>query len=260
MGRLFRSVAVYVALFLGATLSYAQTAYIELAVAPGVSFFRDMATSPLFYKGNTISFLGAWHLTKRSNEKMASAVYTFGTHSNNYNSTSNSARFYNIEFNFSQLYQINKLSNNKWRTKIGGGVVSTLNIRENKALMNNSLGIENISNVIFCSKISRDFFRLKHRELSLLFNLGVLNMNYRPGYAYNYMPSIGGSNVRSMTDHHFSINGFRLNSSIQYSKHLSNKNILRVAYIFDAYNAPGKYEPFNYAKHSLKFSLLFNYK
>ena len=273
---LCRTIAIYVALSLRATFSYSQSSYIELGIAPGLSFFRDKATSPLFYIGNTLSFIGAWHSTNNSNERLASISYTSGKHTNNYNNTNNSARFYNLELNFSKLYLLNRLSSDKWKTKIGAGVISTLNIRENKALMNNSLGIENISNIVFSTKITRDILHLfssktkfqygkknkspTKRELSFLLNIGIVNLNYRPGYAYNYLPSIDNSYVRNMSDHHLSINGFRLNSGIQYSKFLSNKNILRISYIFDAYNAPGQHEPFNYAKHSLKFSLLYNYK
>lgn len=274
MRSLFRIIALSVALLFGATFSYAQHRYIEIGVAPGLSLFRDKATSPLFYRGSTLTLVGAWHYSKNSTEKLASISYTFGNHNNKYNNTNNSAKFYNLEFNFSHLYQLNSFSSNRYKTKIGAGVVSTINIRENKALMNNSLGVENISNLLFSTKITRNIFTLKQKqskgsptmkkisapinELSLLLNLGVVNFNYRPGYAYNYMPSIGGSNIRSMTDHHLSLNGLRLSTGIEYSKSLSNKNILRLSYLFDAYSAPGKYEPFNYAKHSLKFSILFN--
>jgi len=261
MRSLFRTITICVAFFLGATFSYAQPAYIEIGVAPGLSFFRDKATSPLFYRGNTLSFIGAWHSTKNSNEKLASISFTWGKHTNNYNNTHNSAKLYNLEFTFSKLYLLNKFSSEKWKTKIGAGILSTLNIRENKALMNNSLGVENISNIVLSTKISKDISRLSSgKELAFLFNVGIVNLNYRPGYAYNYLPSIEDCYIRSMTNHHLSINGFRLNSGVQYSKMLSNRNILRISYLFDAYNAPGKHEPFNYAKHSLKFSLLFNYK
>lgn len=264
MRNLFRIIAIGVALTFGATFSWAQQAYIEIGVLPGVSTFRDMATSPLFYKGNTLSYMGAWHLNNKANEKLASLNYTFGKHTNRYNNTNNSAKFYSLELYYSQLYQLNKLSSNKWKTKIGAGVISSLNIRENKALMNNSLGIENISNILFATKASWDISRLDSKStkrcFSLFINIGVVNLNYRPGYAYNYMPSIGSAYVRSMTDHHLSLNGFRLNSILEYSRSVSNRNIVRVSYIFDAYNAPGKYEPFNYAKHSLKLSFLYKYK
>lgn len=266
MRSLFLKITLAVALLTRATVSYSQPAYIELGVALGYSLFKDNATSPLFYKGNTLSITGAWLLQKNTNEKLASINYTFGKHSNSYNNTNNSARFYNLEFSYLQLYLINKLSSKKLKVKIGAGVVSTLNIRENKALMNNSLGIESISNILFSTKLSRPIFKLKHKkstlvdELSLILNVGIINMNYRPGYAYNYMPSIKDSYVKNMTDYHFSLNGFRLNSTIQYFKQLQNKNILGFSYNFSAYNAPGKYEPFSYARHCIKLSFLLNYK
>lgn len=264
MRNLFRTITTGVALFLGATFSCAQSAFIEFGVVPGLSSFRDKATSPLFYNGNTLSFLGAWHFTNNSQEKLGSLSYTFGKHSNKYNNTNNSAKFYSFEVYYSQLYQLNKLSSNKWKTKIGAGIISTLNIRENKALMNNSLGIENISNIVFTTKASWDISHLNPKSIkrwvAVLLNVGIVNLNYRPGYAYNYMPSIGGPYIRYMTDHHLSLNGFRFNSVLEYSRSFANKNILKLSYIFDAYNAPGKYEPFNYARHSLKFSFLYNYR
>jgi len=131
--------------------------------------------------------------------------------------------------------------------------------------MNNSLGVENILNIMAASKVTLSVPRRKTlkptlRELSFSLAVGALNLNYRPGYAYNYIPQITGSEIKNLSDYQLSVNGFRILSRVDYTHYLFNGNGLKLSYLFDTYNAPGKYEPFHFARHSLQLSFLFNYR
>ncbi len=251
----------------GFAQSYKETAsslpdsrhsYIELSAGAGVSTFRDLATSPLFYQGASFSLSGGYLGADKKREVYAGASYHYGLLTGKFNNTSKSSSFYSLDLNHHTMYTLNKFSSAGWVIRCGWSVVSSTNIRENSALMNNSLGVENISNIMASGRVTRNL--VKKSSLSFTFNLGVLNMNYRPGYAYNYIPQITGSEISNFGDYKLSLNGFRIQSRIVYSRVFMNRNSARLTYLFDAYNAPGKFEPLNFIRHSLSLSLLFNYR
>lgn len=242
-----------------------SSSYIEFAAGAGITTFRDLATSPLFYSGASYTFTGGYLKVRKRVENHLACSYSFGLNTNNFNNTYKSATFNSLDINYSRLYRVNSLTSGRWITRVGLNLVNTTNIRENEALMNNSLGVENILNIMAASKLTLSVPRKKsikptQRELSLSLSLGALNLNYRPGYAYNYLPQITGSEIKNFGDYKISVNGFRILSRVDYTHFLFNGNGLRLSYLFDTYNAPGKYEPFHFARHSLQLSFLFNYK
>ncbi|PKO99931.1 MAG: hypothetical protein CVU13_00020 [Bacteroidetes bacterium HGW-Bacteroidetes-8] len=253
-----------------------SSSYIEFSGGAGITTFRDLATSPLFYNGASYTFTGGHYRLNNRVETHLGCSYSFGLNINNFNNTYKSATFYSLDINYSRLYRVNALSVGRWNTKAGVNLVNTTNIRENEALMNNSLGVENILNIMAASKLTLSVPRIKsrpikilfirkilkpaQRELSLSLGLGALNLNYRPGYAYNYLPQITGSEIKNFGDYKLSVNGFRILSRVDYTHYLYNGNGLKLSYLFDTYNAPGKYEPFHFARHSLQLSFLFNYR
>jgi hypothetical protein len=54
--------------------------------------------------------------------------------------------------------------------------------------------------------------------------------------------------------------GFRLNSALDYTVHLHNKNAVQFSYIWDAYHTGGHHDNFEMAAHILKISLLYGLK
>lgn len=254
----------------------ANKSFIEIGIGAGNSLFRDKATSPLFYDG--FSGSGSVGVLKSGITELSDLnfTYSYGLQTNDFNNTYKSATTYIMDVSYTYLRSIEKWSYKKWNFKVGGTLMSSTNFRENPALMNNSMGVENISNLMATGKVALSvprvraktvklpFFKIRlkqaQRELSLCFSTGLLNMNYRPGYAYNYLPQITGTSMNNFSDYKFSVNGFRFMTKISFTSYIQNGNGLRITYLFDAYNAPGKHEPFNFAKHTFQFSILFNYR
>ncbi len=253
-----------------------RRSYLEIGVGAGNSLFRDLATSPLYYDG--FSGSGSVSLVRIGNREEADAnfTYSYGLQTNQFNNTYKSATTYIMDLSYTHLFRIGAWSGDRWNFKAGGAIVSSTNLRENTALMNNSMGVENISNLMAVGKVALSvprnrvktiklpFFKIRlrpaFRELSLSFNSGVLNTNYRPGYAYSYLPQITGTTINNFSDYKFSVNGFRFITKANFTSYLKNGNGLRISYIFDVYNAPGRHEPFNFARHTFQFSILFNYR
>jgi hypothetical protein len=251
-----------------------ESFYVETAFSGCFSTFRDMATSPLYYTGQILGFTGGWHGLSEKRERSVQVSYNSGAHTSHYNNTTSNSSFTGIDILVQHLYSVSK--QNLLAVQIGGTILSTTNMRNNQALMNNSFGLENVSNLMFSGKLTANISRKKTRILdfalfqikiqpsvrtiALTLNTGVLNLNYRPGYAYNYLPEINGLKMNNLKDYKLSLNGYRINALLSFSKQLKNKNILRASYLYDLYKAPGKYEPFNSGRHSIRFSLLFNYK
>lgn len=256
-----RTTAVVAALLAVTTLCFSQS-YIELGITPGISTFRDNATSPLFYTGEVLTLSGSFHTLNKKNELVITANYTNGKHKNQFNNTSNSSYFHSIEASLALLYPVWQNIGKKLILHTGGTLVNTFNIRDNKALMNNSFGAENITNILLSGKISKSLLTSKGNRGAFFIktDLGIINVNFRPGYAYNYMPEIDRPSINTLSDYSLSINGMRFIAATGFMGHLSNGNIISVSYIFDAYTAPGKYEPFDYARHSVKFAIMFNFR
>lgn len=260
--KIYKILIISVVLFLGATLSYSQSKYIDICTSPGISQFRDLATSPLYYKGNTISLSGGY--LKLSKERLSgiNIEYTTGGHKSNYNGTNESSLFHSIDVSYKLLFPVKIKIGEKTSLYAGGSLVTTTNFRENKALHNNSFGLENITNLMLASLIEKGTNSGHNRGSKFFVELlaGIANMNYRPGYAYSYMPAINETTIRALAGYNFSLSGFRFKAKAGYRKKLPNGNMMALFYNFDVYNAPGKYEPFNYSRHSVSLSLIFKYK
>jgi hypothetical protein len=251
-----------------------ESHYIETGFTGCVSTFRDMATSPLYYTGQMAGYTGGWHAIKEGRERSVQLTYLSGSHTSNFNNTSNISSFTGIDLLIRHLYSVGSYHNIS--AGIGGTILSTTNMRSNKSLMNNSFGLENISNLMLSGKLSADISRNKpgvinlgifnirlnpaKRFISFTLNAGILNFNYRPGYAYNYLPEVNGVKMNNFKDFKLSLNGYRINTLLSFSRELKNKNIIKASYQYDLYKAPGRYEPFSHGRHSVRLALMFNYK
>lgn len=256
-----------------------RPAYWQIGGGAGLARVRDLAVSPLFYEGMASQTNFDFIRKDQAVERSFYFSNTIGNLVNKYNKTGLSL-FLGVDLGYLRLYQIKKLSNPNWNTKIGGNLITTTNVRLNPVFGNNALGFENITNLMFSAKVTRDvsrkkakeiqilFFKKKlevqKRELSYLLDLGLLNMNFRPGYAYRYLPSVEKNNglaANLFANHQFSIfNGYRLKARLDYTRYLPNGNATQFSYVFDAYQATGRYEPLQYALHSFRFSILFKHK
>lgn len=255
-----------------------RPAYWQIGTGSSLITLRDFAVSPLFYEG--LAARTDFEFVRKDQAVERSLYFSnhIGNLVNKYNKTGINL-FVGVDLGYFRLYQIKKLSNPNWNTKIGGNLLTTTNIRFNPSFGNNSLAVENISNLMFSAKVTRDVSRKKakeiqflffkkqlqpqKRELSYLLDVGLLNMNFRPGYSYRYLPAVEKNDALAniFSDYQFSIfNGYRLKARLDYTLYLPNGNATQFSYVFDAYQATGKFEPLQYAQHSLRFSILFKHK
>jgi len=245
--------------------------------------YRDFATSPLFYSGPGFLFnLGNMRMTSKW-ENVFELGLSFSLVSaripkSSYLQAHTNAYFINTQFYDSWLIKIDKLSGEKYDVKLGGVLVSNFNSRLNPSFQNAGAGIEFLVNGMFSGKICWDISRKSEKIRNLYFikqtlspvkrsiafqlNTGLLNMNFRPGYAYLSDGAINGSDTKwvsyFLSGHSWSVNGWRFGSRLEYTKYKPNGNGIKWSYIWDALNAPGKFESLQVASHSIQFTLMFN--
>lgn len=253
-----------------------RSSYIKLGVGLAPTNFRDFSTSPLVYRSP---------LTLHANlgfEKEDSLRYTYigvdfnrGVAFNSTNDETATSTFYRTSLTFTRLYAIPALAIDKFHVKVGGYANITANYRLNPSLGNNTGGQEIIGTLFASAQGVMDISRTKEknkkflfikyhlnpikRQLDYLLNIGVLNTNYRNGFAY-----IGQSDLTTdpelFDDYKWRVNGFRMNTSLRYTKYFSSGNAMQFNYTWDAYFTGDKPEKFEMAQHILAIAILFNTK
>lgn len=259
--------------------------YRLFSVAFSNTLYRDFATSPLFYTG--IGFASSYGWLKRSKEH--ERLFQIGSNissafalipESDFIQPIGFAVYGNLNLYYHQLWNVKPLSTGKNSIDLGGSLICTQNFRTNSSLQNNALGIENLSNLMASFRLSRDISRKESKQINLLIfkpslkpvkrdirfllNVGVLNFNYRPGYAYSYDDEIIGLETSPLSwilsNYSWSLNGWRLNTELEYISYLPNGNARSFAYIWEAAHAPGKYEAFQMANHRIQFTYYFQIK
>ncbi len=257
-------------------LRRSRPAYINVGFGFGSSNFRDFATSPLIYSGVPF-YTSLSHIDRDQNrESLINLAYSFGTYGIDYNRQQSESKVNSFSLNYLELFQWKKFCTDKRNIKFGGQFNATINLRNNEQLFNNSEGVDFISNVMGSvqttfdlrqnKNTTRKFLFIKYkvqqrvRSLSYTLNVGLINSSYRNGFAYT-SPSAPLNNDEFFAGYAFNLfNGFRINSTLDYSIFLENKNALQVSYLWDAYSTGGSHDTFEMASHVLKCSLLFRLK
>lgn len=245
--------------------------------------FRDFATSPLYYQGIGMDFGLAWLWQKENWENLLETDLNFATLislapiSEYFQVYSNAFLFSGNIYNH-YIRRVEKFSNDKFNLKIGGAFASTSNVRINSSLSNNGAGLESFANLMFTVKASKDISRTVTKQFKLWFikkklkpavrdlsvqgNIGVINLNYRPGYAYIYDGEINGTDYSSvssvMAGHKWKMNGWRVGTRIEYSKFRPSGNGFKLAYIWEVASVPGRFEIFQMASHRIQYTLIIN--
>jgi|AntRauTorckE5430_2_1112549.scaffolds.fasta_scaffold09530_1 hypothetical protein len=260
--------------------------YRQLTTGINRAILRDFATSPLFYQGWGLYLQNAW--VKRSDAKDRSFEIGIGLNQmtakipeSSFIQPSASSLFGTLHLRYLQLWKLKSISNEKNNIKIGGAIQISQNVRQNASLQNNALGVENISNLMATGQITRNISRKESRQLNLWlfkptlkpvkrdlrfqFNAGLLNFNYRPGYAFAYDNEINGAETNNIQyllndSYRWSLNGWRLNTELEFITYLKNGNARSFSYVWDAAHAPGDIEAFQMFSHSLRYTLYFNLK
>ncbi|MCC5943468.1 MAG: hypothetical protein JJT94_00930 [Bernardetiaceae bacterium] len=258
--------------------------YFTPSVGYNSLLYRDFATSPLFYRGAGLHLGLAW-LTREA-ERWES-TYQMGLNTgftfadmpeSNYFQGFTSSTFVNAQLYGHYLRQINTLSNDKLKIKVGPALASDLNFRFNGGLGNAGAGSEILLNLMLGAQAVYDFSRKESkeqdwllftrklrpikRELSFQLNVGVLNFNYRPGYAYLSDFEFDGSDTSPLVflygGHKLYLNGYRLRTHVAYTSYRQNGNAHSWSYHWDAAHAPGGYEIFQMAIHRFQYTLMFH--
>lgn len=255
--------------------------YSVLSIGLTSPLYRDFATSPLFYRGLGINLNTAWLRRNDKRERIFRIDLGFSAlkprvPKSKLIQPGGLAYYGNLTLYYHQLWKIEALSNEKFNMKVGGALNITQNVRANPALQNNAMGLENLSNLMASAQVTMDIsrktpkeykrFTLKpvKRELRLLVNVGVLNFNYRPGYAYTYDSEMNGTKSRpvawAFSNYKLTLNGWRINTELEFIKYLPNGNARAWSYVWEAAHAKGRYEPFQMASHRIQYTLYFHSK
>lgn len=259
--------------------------YFSGSLTTGLVTYRDFATSPLFYSGPGIVISTSNY--ERSAQKEQTFDLRFGLFTafdqapeSNVLNSSSFATLTSLYFYYHYLFGFQGISNNKWNFKAGPSAIITQNFRFNPSLFNNALGLENISNLMISGLVTRDFTRKKERrlnfylfsvnlperrrELRFAVNVGLLNFNYRPGYAYAYDAEIVGTETNpiewALANYRWTMNGWRLQTRLEWVWYLYNGNAYSIYYDWDALHAPGRFEVFQMATHNIGFAYFFEFK
>lgn len=253
-----------------------------ISLAYSNPIYRDYATSPLFYRGPGVGVSNAWLKRAEHRERLLELDLRFGMPSakipeSSFIQPKSSVSFPQFNLRYSRLYRVKAFKNEKNKLKIGGTFLSTLNMRLNPGLQNNATGFESLVNMMFTAQLSRDISRTQlkelnfwiwkpklkpvKRELRFRFDAGLLNWNYRPGYAYTSMEDINGVETNPLrwllSRYSWTLNGTRFQTVVELAKYLPNGNARSWSYVWEMATAPGNIETLQMAFHQLRYTWYF---
>lgn len=243
--------------------------------------FRDFGTSPLFYDGPglNLSLANRWSSTRAVSWFNASTHFALTAAKlpqSNFLQAGGSAFFLNFRIDGGYLRRMPKPAIDRLEVFAGGGLVSDLLLRQNSGLGNAQVGTDVVANLLACGKVSYDVSRQeadtlnlklirlrrkpKTQKLDFQLDIGVLNFNYRPGYAYVHDSELTGEPGLSwaLADHRWKMNGWRLGTAFGYQRQRSNGNAVRIDYRWEAVHAPGRFHALQFASHQVRFVFMFN--
>lgn len=259
--------------------------YRTLSLGLNNSLYRDFATSPLFYSGYGIQLQTSWLKQSSARERSFDIGFCINSMSakipeSDFFQPTTTGIFGQLNMSYLQLWELKRFSDKKNNIKVGGVCQVSQNFRINTSLQNNAIGVENLTNLMASGQITRDISRKSLRKMDLgifkkllkpvtrdlrfRLNAGILNFNYRPGYAYAYNGAINGIETQSLSwilsNYKWSLNGWRFNTVLEYVKYLPNGNAKSWSYVWDAANAPGRFEKFQMAAHQIRYTYYFQTK
>lgn len=206
----------------------------------GTVSYRDLATSPLIYRGTALALkLGTTKISSRKESRFG-FDFMFGGAISSVEGENSLGAIINSDINYSQMYTLRSLSFKGWQTKVGGSISILFINRVNAALRNNAIGFEFFPTLFGSFKIGKDFTRHlplrkkkgpRDQHFSFRLDAGLINTNFRNGYAYTtHSPFYNGTNL--FENHQFNLlSGFRIRSTIDYILYAkTTKNGIKVSY------------------------------
>lgn len=243
--------------------------------------FRDFGTSPLFYSGPglQLSMGDRWEKPGGHvwfNTTAHAALTSANVPQSTYLQAGGRSLFLDFRLDGGYLHRFETPLDERWEVKAGGGVVADLLLRQNNALGNAQVGTDVVANALLSGELSRDLSRQKQDTLDLKLirlrrkpssqridfrlDIGVLNFNYRPGYAYVHDSELIGEPGLAwvLADHRWKMNGWRLGTALGFMRRHANRNATRLEYRWEAVHAPGRYRALQFASHTVRFVFMFN--
>jgi len=233
----------------------------------GAVSFRDLATSPLIYRGTALSFRAGIIRKNRIVDSNYGIDFLLGGAFASVDKENSRGLIITTDINYSRMYNLRSLGFKGWETRVGG-YGSTLFInRINPDLRNNSVGFEIFSSLYASFKIGKDFSRhlpLRKRKgqrdqhFSVRLDVGLINANFRNGYAYTaHSPFYNGSNL--FENHQFNIfSGFRIRTVMDYILYAkTTKNALKISYNWAGALSGENPDRFTMSTGLLSFSYLY---
>lgn len=242
--------------------------------------FRDFATSPLYYSGLGLGLSKAWLSANSKYENInemnfnANVVFDEAPKSDFFEGRSIGA-FVNLNLYSHLLLPATFVHLKNFNLMYGGAFILTQNIRINPDLGNAGAGFESLGNLMLSSKIERDISRKTSktfhfwfiekdlipvsRKIAFQLNIGLLNFNYRPGYAFRYDkdPDVAATDYL-FSQYQLKLNGWRFGTRLDFTRYFSTGNGKQWSYHWDIVHAPGTYEAFQMASHSIRFTKIIN--
>jgi len=244
-----------------------QRIYREVAsLGLGLSEFRDLATSPLTYRGVAMVLgRGKWKIDDKKETYFGTEV-KLGLNTIFVGGQSSTSFFVGPSLNYTRLYSLQRLAKNGWDYKIGGKIDGLMFVRFNSDFRNNSVGFEAFPTLFGSFKISKNFerhpfFRKKRaarkQAFSLTVDIGAWNNTFRNNFAYtNHTPFFNDQNI--FRDYQFQwFNGFRIKTAIDYIIYSNkNSNAFKVAYKWEGLHSGRTADRFAIGVGFLQLSLL----
>ncbi|AZQ62745.1 hypothetical protein EI427_11025 [Flammeovirga pectinis] len=239
--------------------------YYTFSMGYSATKFRDLATSPLIYKGLGLHYAFSYKRLDSKRESELGSSFSSGNFKSHGIESPAMSTIQTIDIFYSQLYRINKLSNDKLNLKVGGLVNVSQNLRINPHFSNNSLGSENVSTIFGSVKVTRDLSKvikneMKRRSVSLRLDVSVMNNTFRNGYVYSGQSSIVNK-PKFFDDYVFkAFSGYRMNLGIDYTTYFKNNNAIEISYLWTGYKTGGDLDQYAMSSQVFKMAFLFNTK
>jgi len=242
--------------------------FIDLGGGIGLVSFRDLATSPLIYRGTSIDLKLAYTKQFLNKEYKIGIDYFSSSTFSSVEGETSFGSIQSIDLNYNRLYSLKSLSFRGWQSKVGG-TISVLAIqRLNTDLSNNALGLDFFPTLFGSFKIGKDFtkylpFRKKkgarHQHFSIQLDVGLINTNFRNGYAYTIHSPLYNEPDSLFVDYQFNLfSGLRIRSTVDYILYAKNtKNAIKLSYNWAGVRSGENPNRFALSNGLLSFSLLY---
>lgn len=236
----------------------------------GIVSFRDLATSPLIYRGSALSLRsGISRISSHVESKYGIDVLLGGAFSS-VDKENSLGVIITTDINYSRFYNLKSLAFKGWQTKVGGFGSTLFVNRINPDLRNNAVGFEIFSSLFGSLKILKDFTRhlplrkkkgSRDQRFSFRLDVGLINVNFRNGYAYTaHSPFYNGSNV--FENHQLNwFSGFRIRSVVDYILYAkTTKNAIKLSYNWAGVLSGENPDQFAMSSGLISFSYLYRVK